>query len=182
MQSSRGPWRPVSKFGFAAATGALALVILLLVTAPEGYIRVLDDANLVFHEAGHAIFAFGGWTLGLLGGTLGQLAVPAVAALAFWRRREPVSVAIASYWFFENFFSVARYMADARVMVLPLVGGDIHDWNVLFGHWGVLRQNLQIASTVRALGGCGLAATWTWIARRWWCERAAVAPRGALAR
>ena len=173
------PWRPVSKLGFGVATGALALLVVLLLTAPEGYIRVLDDANLVFHEAGHPLFAICGWTLGMLGGTLGQLAFPAIAAIAFWRRREPVSVAIALYWLFENFFSIARYMADARALVLPLVGGGIHDWNALFAHWGVLRQNLQIASVVRTLGGCGMGATWGWIAWRWWHDRAAMPARPA---
>jgi hypothetical protein len=158
-------------------TGGLALLVGLLLTSPEGYIRVLDDANLVFHEAGHPIFALFGRTLGLLGGTLGQLAFPGIAAIAFWRRREPVSVAIALCWFFENFFSIGRYMADARALVLPLVGGDIHDWNALFAQWGVLRQNLQIASAVRSLGGCGLAATWSWVAWRWWLDRATRVPR-----
>lgn len=178
MWRDLGPWRPVSRLGFAGVTGALALLVSLLLTSPEGYIRVLDDANLVFHETGHPVFAVFGRTLGLLGGTLGQLAVPFVAAIAFWRRREPVSVAIALFWFFENFFSIGRYMADARALVLPLVGGDIHDWNALFAQWGVLRQNLQIAAVVRTLGGCGLAATWGWVAWRWWMDRATVAPHG----
>ncbi len=176
MWRTLDPWRPVSSLGLAAATGALAALVLLLLTAPDGYVRVLDDANLVFHEAGHPIFAVLGWTMGMLGGTLGQLLVPAAAAIAFWRRREPLSVAIALFWLFENFFSIARYMADARALVLPLVGGGIHDWNVLFARWGVLRENLHIAAAVRMLGGCGLLATWSWIAWRWWGDRAA-APR-----
>ena len=176
MWRSRDPWRPVSTLGFTIASGALVALATLLLTAPDGYIRILDDANLVFHEAGHPVFAICGWTLGLLGGTLGQLAVPAVAALAFGRRREPLSVAIALYWFFENFFSVARYMADARALVLPLVGGGDHDWNLLFAHWGVLRQDTQIATVMRTLGWCGLAATWGWIAWCWWQQRVATAP------
>jgi hypothetical protein len=182
MWRSPDAWRPVSTPGFAVASGALVLLVALLRTAPEGYIRILDDANLVFHEAGHPIFAVFGRTLGILGGTLGQLAVPAVAALLFVRRREPLSVAIALFWFFENFFSIARYVADARVMVLPLVGGGDHDWNLLLAQWGVLRQDRQIAAWLRALGWCGLAATWGWIAWRWRGQHVTLVPQGAHCR
>ena len=57
MWRSREPWRPVSTPGFAIASGALGALVILLLTAPDGYIRILDDANLVFHEAGHPVFA-----------------------------------------------------------------------------------------------------------------------------
>lgn len=54
----------------------------------------IDGVNLAFHEAGHLIFAPFGSTLGILGGTLGQLLVagparrllPAEAAEPFLRR------------------------------------------------------------------------------------------------
>ena len=58
----------------------------------------------------------------MYGGTLGQLAIPAGIAVAFWARRDAVGCAVMGFWYFENFLNIARYMADARAQVLPLVG------------------------------------------------------------
>ena len=166
-------WKPVATAPGIAASVAFFLLFWLLLTDADGYIRVLDDANLIFHEAGHPIFAILGSTLGLYGGTLGQLAFPVLTSIAFWRRRETVSLAVTLAWFFENFFSIARYMADARVQILPLVGGGQHDWEAIFTRWGALHADTQIAGVVRALGWLGLAATWGWLAWRWHRDRQA---------
>jgi hypothetical protein len=171
MQLVRNPWEAVSLRQLAAVSASYVLLAVLLQTDSDGYIRILDDANLVFHEAGHPIFGLLGSTLGLWGGTLGQLAFPLAASIAFWRRREPVSLALTLAWLFENFFSIARYMADARVQLLPLVGGGIHDWHAIFARWGVLRWDTEIAGVVRALGWLGLLCTWGWIAWRAWIQR-----------
>jgi hypothetical protein len=53
------------------------------------------------------------------------------------------------FFFFEQFLPIATYMADARVQDLPLLtigDGDyvIHDWNYLFGKFGVLPHDVQI--------------------------------------
>lgn len=171
MERLREPWKPVSSRALGLATAVLAGLASLLRTVPDGYIRILDDANLVFHEAGHPIFGVLGGNWEPLGGTLGQLAVPLAAVLVFVWRREPLAVAVTLFWFFENFFSVARYMADARALVLPLVGGGDHDWNILFARWGVLRSDTRIAANVRLLGWTGLVATWAWLAWRWTLRR-----------
>ena len=47
------------------------------------------------------------------GGTIGQLAFPCVLAAAFWRNGQPLGFAAACVWFFENWFNIARYLADA---------------------------------------------------------------------
>lgn len=99
----------------------------------------LDFVNLAFHEAGHLFFSPFGSTLGYLGGTILQLLVPiGLAAYFLYRRNEPFPAAICLWWFGENFINIAIYMADARSLALPLVGGGDHDWNELFYRWGAL--------------------------------------------
>jgi len=61
-------------------------------------------------------------------------------------------------------FNVARYLADARTQVLPLVGGGEHDWfNILF-QWHMLAYDTQLAAILRIAGWIGLTATWCWLA------------------
>ena len=101
----------------------------------------MDFVNLAFHEAGHLFFSPFGSTLGYLGGTILQLLVPmGLVAYFLYRRHEPFSAAICLWWVGENFINIAIYMADARSLALPLVGGGDHDWNELFYRWGTLTQ------------------------------------------
>ena len=55
-------------------------------------------------------------------------------------------------------------MADARVMALPLVGSGDHDWEILFGQWGLLLQDQKIGGATRSLGWMGMLATVAWLA------------------
>ena len=117
-------------------------------------------ALLLFHEAGHIIFGLFGCTIALYGGTLGQFLFSIVIIIGFWRQRLPVSFAVGWIWFFENFFNVARYMADARAQVLPLVGGGEHDWfNILYS-WHMLYYDARLAAFMRITGWAGMATAW----------------------
>jgi hypothetical protein len=40
---------------------------------------------------------------------------------------------------------MARYMSDAQDQLLPLVGGNIHDWNWIFSRMGLLSHCKGIA-------------------------------------
>jgi hypothetical protein len=117
----------------------------------------LDLVNLAFHEAGHLFLAPFGETAHFLGGTLGQLAVPALLSGYFLvRRRQPFAAAVCAWWAGENLVNIAVYMADARTLQLDLVGGGEHDWNTLFYQFGLLSE----ASVARVSGltrGAGLA-------------------------
>lgn len=150
----------------AFAFGFLLLVVVLLTDA-DGYIFLLDDANLLFHEAGHPIFGLFGRTLGLYGGTLGQLVFPMVTAVIFLREKSLVSFAVSMLWLFENFFNIARYMADARTHLLPLVGSGDHDWTRIFSRWGVLPYDTTIAYVVRIMGWLGLVGTLVFVVLQW---------------
>ena len=116
----------------------------------------LDYVNLVYHEAGHFFFSFGSETLQFLGGTLGQLIFPLGIGAVFLLRGDFFSGFVMLFWFFENGHNIARYMADAVSMNLPLVGGGIHDWNWLFAEWNCLNQCEIYARKVLAVGNAGM--------------------------
>jgi hypothetical protein len=156
-------WKPVQGRDVALVVAALALAAWLWLSSAGHWVRILDDANLVFHEAGHPIFGLLGPTLGLYGGTIGQLVFPAVSSFTFWKQRQPAAFALCSGWFFENFLGIGRYMSDARSQVLPLVGGGEHDWTAIFSNWGVLPYDRLIGHLTIALGLLGMAACALWI-------------------
>ena len=168
------PWRRVST---AALVGASIVIVLVLWAAHTGdrWVWILDNANLAFHEAGHPLAGLASGRLAVYGGTLGQLAFPVVTTIAFWVRRHPASFALCAVWTAQNLFNIAVYMADARAMQLPLVGGLdpalAHDWNEIFARWGLLRSDTTIAFLVRMLAWAGVIAAWGWLAWRWWRDR-----------
>jgi len=162
----------VSTPKFVAFIIGLLALVALLVSDDNGFIFIIDHANLLFHEAGHLIFGLFVPTMGLYGGTLGQLAIPFVCGVAFWRQKSWVSVSVVLLWFFENFFSISRYVADARSQILPLVGGGEHDWANILSRWGALQYDTTIATTLILLGWLGLFLTLAWTTYLWWiCRR-----------
>src|SRR3989449_9967209 len=76
----------------------VGLVVLALLTVlvlangiamPSGAIpNFLHLIDLVFHEAGHVIFGFFGQFIGVLGGSLNQVLVPAACTGVFLARTE----------------------------------------------------------------------------------------------
>lgn len=121
-------------------------------TDRDGYYGILDNFNLLIHEAGHLIFLPFGHTLTVLGGSLLQCLMPAAFVVSFWRTRQPAGVAVGGQWLGENFLNVARYVADARDMALPLLGGGDHDWNTLLGGTFLLRHSRGLGSLVALTG------------------------------
>ena len=117
----------------------------------------LDLVNLAFHEAGHLFLIPFGETAHFLGGTLGQLAVPAgLAAYFLVKRRQPLAAAVCVWWIGQSLVNVAVYMADARTLQLDLVGGGEHDWNTLFYQFGLLSEE-SVARISGLTRGTGLA-------------------------
>jgi hypothetical protein len=149
----------------------IAIFALLIFTSEPGFVFALDSANLLFHEAGHPFVGLFSQRLETYGGTMGQLTFPVVLAVSFWRKGEPISFAASVIWFFENWLNIARYMADARVQELPLVGGGDHDWARIFGRWHVLNHDTQIAAFVRTVGWLGMTAACAWVICLWWLGR-----------
>jgi hypothetical protein len=165
-------WSRVTLPKLGAALGAVALMLMVYVVSHDGWVTLLDSLNLVFHEAGHPIFSVFGHTIGFLGGTIMQLLVPLMVAASAWYKRQAVATALAGVWCFQNGLNIARYMADARAQVLPLVGGGEHDWNTLLGQWGVLDKDVIYAKTLSNLAGLGILLCCAWLGWRCYRDRA----------
>jgi hypothetical protein len=161
------PWQRPSRAAWLATVVAIAVLGLWMAADDDGYLRILDDASLAFHEAGHILFGLFGDTLALYGGTLGQLVFPAVAAAVFFVRREPASLALAAAWAGQNLVNIARYCADARARELPLVGGGEHDWHHILTRWHALGSDQGVAAVFRWSGWLLLIAAAGWLAWRW---------------
>lgn len=149
------------KYGppFGRAIGLGVLVILSwkvlsrgLSPLPSGsFLAIIDGANFVFHEAGHVFFSFLGEFLQYLGGSLMQVAIPAICTCYFWMRQQRSAYAVTLFWTGESLTHVAIYVADARRMELSLIGGD-HDWSYLLGRLTLLNQADSIGRVVFLLG------------------------------
>ena len=126
-----------------------------------GVILILDSADLIFHEAGHTIFTPLGETAHFLGGTLGQLFFPLIFFFYFLFKQKRYSALIMSWWLGENLIDIAIYMKDARVLLLPLLGGEasIHDWMFLFMKYDLLQYDIIIGSVVWYLGAFFMIAS-----------------------
>lgn len=173
-------WQPVSTPAMAALSVGFAIMVFLLATknlmgSDSTILYLTHTVNLVFHEAGHWIFGiFGNRTLTIFGGSLNQVLIPVIVAASFWSRRDTAGFAFGLFWFFENLLDVAVYMADARALALPLIGGlgeDAHDWRNLFIHFGLIDQDTAIAAKTRFVGWVGIIATWIWFLWRWLIAR-----------
>lgn len=156
------------KTSLAAVLGValLALVLGALVIA-TGWVPILDSANLALHEAGHPLVGLLSERLAVYGGTLFQLLFPLVVTVHFRRRQQAAGAGVGAVWLGENLHNVARYMADARVQELPLVGGGDHDWTEIFLRWGVLARDTRIAALTHGLGWLLMAGAVAWLFLVW---------------
>lgn len=163
-------WQPLST---AALVGVLvfAVAALWFGNSGERWFPLLDGANLLFHEFGHPFFGLFSAPLMVYGGTLAQLIFPVATAVSFYRTGATASFAICAIWGLQNCFNIARYMADARAQLLPLVGGGEHDWTEILSHWGLLQADTRLAAWLTALGWLGIGCCCVWLIRRWRQER-----------
>lgn len=168
------PASPPLRWAGVVLLGAWAVSV---VRDPDGW-RFIDGVNLLLHEAGHPLFSFFGEFAMVAGGTLMQLLFPLAFVVYFHRSRQPFGAAVSLAWLGESLFNVARYAADARARVLPLLGGDEvgHDWVYMLGHLGMLHRDLSVAHGIRVAGGLVLLASVAW------AVKAALAPAAPSAR
>lgn len=138
---------------------------------------ILHLVNLVFHEAGHVVFAPFGRFMTVLGGSLLQVAVPLVCAAALLRSRDAFGATVGLWWAGQSLIDLAPYIADARALRLVLLGGrtgaevEGHDWEYLLSAVGWMHRDLALAQTAHvtglvvmlaalALGGVALLHQW----------------------
>jgi hypothetical protein len=145
------------KVGFI---GLIGLYGLVCARNPETY-RWLDLVNLVFHEAGHMIFGVFGEFIGILGGSLMQVLIPAFLTGYFILYAQRWSGMVILFWVSQSLFNVSVYVKDARAQALPLLGGEdtIHDWSWLLGRLGLLSWDQAIGGLIFAAGLLALAVS-----------------------
>ncbi|GAC1661681.1 MAG: hypothetical protein NVS9B4_14260 [Candidatus Acidiferrum sp.] len=167
LEEQFGEWKGVPRVAGIAWLVAYALFFVYALSDQSGFL-FLDYVNLIVHEGGHFFFSWFGYTIMILGGTLGELLVPLLCGIYFFSQREATAVTFCGFWFFENFLYIGKYMADARAQALPLVGSGEHDWGILFGQWGVLLRDQQIGGVVRSMGWFGMLGTMAWLGWQTW--------------
>jgi hypothetical protein len=169
---SQVQWQPVSRGPFL---GWLVFYVLLLWFLGLNFreLTLLDNVHLPIHEGGHLLFGYLGETLGLWGGTIMQLLVPALLAVSFAVRRELPGTTFCAMAFFHSLTGVGTYMSDALRLELPLVtAGAVadesqHDWLNIFTRLGVLPHAIRIGNTVTFVAWCGMLATVAWFTWRY---------------
>ena len=175
-------WLPLARVEAAGGRRFFGLFLAYGVGTEGGDFLFLDSGNAVVHEGGHALFSHFGDFLAVAGGTILQLLVPLMLALAFHVRRQAVGYALFLLIVFENLLYVARYMADARARALSYIaigGGsfsgdelpdpNMHDWYNLFSRFGALPYDTRIAAAVFKVAWLGMIGTVLWFA--WRCYR-----------
>ena len=112
----------------------------------RGNYGLLDNADLVIHEAGHFFFMFFGQFIHTAGGTLMQMILPSVIAWYFFRSRYRLGFQMALFWLGHNLINISVYAADAQARKLHLLGGNkvYHDWTFMLGSLGILEYDAYV--------------------------------------
>lgn len=155
--------------------------VLLAVFALWGGVLIAQDVRtgelgnaflhrplLIFHEAGHVVFAFLGHWMMIAGGTLGQLLMPLLLAGALLlKNRDPFGAAIGMWFLGISLLDIAPYMYDALHPQLMLLSGTTgeeggHDWIFLFSSLGWLAKSQTIGLVTHKLGALVVIASIAW--------------------
>jgi len=169
-------WKPISTPAFIFLSVVFIAHIIFFPKEPilknwAFLSSFIHNVNLVFHEAGHLIFAiFGNRTLTVLGGSLNQLLIPFVVLITFFYKNDTAGTGFALFWFFGNFLDVGIYMADGRYLDLPLIGGlgmEAHDWRNLFNHFDLWSVDQLLSKCVFYSGWVGIIISEAWLIKRW---------------
>ena len=118
----------------------------------------LDSVDLPIHETGHLLFRVLGEFMGIAGGSLFQVIVPAVFVGYFWWNEKYYSAAIVLFWVGQSILNVYVYAADAVVMQLVLTSGftgsegSFHDWNYMLTETGLIGSTKIVAGIIRTVG------------------------------
>lgn len=133
----------------------------------------MHGVHLIFHEAGHAITAMltSNRPLMFFMGSGLQVLFPLIVTAAFYfKNRDGFSAALGLWWAAHAALDVAPYIADARALELPLLGGGTgreiegHDWEFLLTHWDVLKHDTTIAGWVATIARVTMALAFLWAA------------------
>jgi len=144
---------------------------------------IMHSINLVFHEAGHVLFRPFGEFLTILGGSLMQLIVPAVAMFALLvKNRDTFGATLGLWWFGQSLMDLAPYINDARSLSMPLLGGGTgadrpgwHDWENILLDLDMIEHDHTIAVIADGLGSLLIITAMVWggvvLKRSWQMSR-----------
>jgi len=144
--------------------------ILLNFRSQEIMNSFMHRVDLVFHEAGHVVFMpFGSFTM-VLGGTLGQLIMPIVVMVALIvTSNDNFGGSVGLWWLGQSLMDCAPYIADARALQLPLLGGGTgqdrpgrHDWENILLDLNLIQHDLQLGATAHVLGAAVMLVAFAW--------------------
>jgi hypothetical protein len=124
----------------------ILLPIGIYIVLNRGNYGIIDNADLVIHEAGHFFFMFFGKFIYTAGGTLMQIIIPLLIIFYFFRNMYRLGVQIGMLWLGQNLINISVYAVDAKTQKLPLLGGHMvyHDWHYMLGEIGLLDYSSEV--------------------------------------
>ncbi len=136
----------LSEFLKKWAVSIILLPVCIYLILNRGHYGLIDNADLVIHEAGHAFFSFFGRFIYTAGGTLMQIILPSIIAWYFFRNSYKTGVQFSLLWLGQNLINISVYAADARARKLPLLGGNhvYHDWHYMLGQLNLLNYDTEV--------------------------------------
>ena len=152
------------------ALGIVALVYVMWLVWVRGYVNrdqltegrpgdllffFIHGVHLVFHEAGHWIFAIFGEFMMVFGGSLNQVLIPAICAATFYWQGRYGSGAFTLFWVGQAISDVAVYAADGKDRILPLLGDSdpsMHDWGRILSWWGMTGRAEHVGALIFGMG------------------------------
>lgn len=168
----RAAWNRAASALFMLGLAAFSLRYFTIAVDDLGWAPgPMHGVHLVFHEAGHAIFAMVGapqQLVAFMGSGL-QVLFPLILAGAFYlKNRDAYGAAVCLWWAGHATLDAAPYIADARALELPLLGGgngreiEGHDWEYLLGEWNALPHDTRIGAAVALAGRVAMIAAFAW--------------------
>jgi hypothetical protein len=132
----------------------IILPLALYFALTRGHYGIIDNADLVIHEAGHFFFSFFGKYIYTLGGALMQVLLPSFILWYFLSNYYRTGMQFTLLWLGQNFINISVYAADARSQSLPLLGGNsvYHDWHYLLNEINLLEYDHEIGYIIYAIG------------------------------
>ncbi len=128
------------------AVSLLLIPVCVYLISSRGHYTWIDNADLVIHEAGHAVFMFFGKFIYTCGGTLMQIILPSLIAYYFFRNNYRTGVQISLLWLGQNLINISVYAADASARRLHLLGGNkvYHDWHYILSSLNILNYDTEV--------------------------------------
>jgi len=128
--------KPINKWTTSLILAPFSLYFILT----RGKYTLLDNIDLIIHEAGHFFFMIFGRFIYMAGGTLMQIIFPLFLAWYFFRNNYRTGVQIFIFWLAQNLVNISVYAADANKLKLTLLGNGKHDWLYMLGRLGFLES------------------------------------------